>query len=116
MATCSFCKENFKSDQGVKAHMKWCDQYGIKKSKKLAALGRLPKAAATTAAVLPIQSSPSGEVLETTPPPANMESRPPSKRRRKYPVEPPSLWANSGGRAGARIEPVCGETVLSDML
>lgn len=41
------------------------------------------------------------EASETTPLPANMESRPPSKRRRKYPVEPPSLWANSvGGEPG----------------
>jgi len=44
MATCSFCRGKFKSEQGVKAHMKWCDQYEIKKSKKWAALGTKPQA------------------------------------------------------------------------
>ena len=42
-------------------------------------------------------SAPNPEASETTPPTGNMESRPPSKRRRKYPVEPPSPWANSVG-------------------
>ena len=45
--------------------------------------------------------APNPGASETTPPPANMESRPPSKRRRKYPVEPPSPGANSvGGEPG----------------
>jgi hypothetical protein len=45
--------------------------------------------------------APNPEASETTPPPANMESRPPSKRRRKYPDAPPSPWANSvGGEPG----------------
>ena len=45
--------------------------------------------------------APNPEASETTPPPANMESRPPSRRRRKYPVEPLSPWANSvGGEPG----------------
>ena len=45
--------------------------------------------------------APNPEASETTPPTANMESRPSSKRRRKYPVEPPSPWANSvGGEPG----------------
>lgn len=43
MATCNFCKETYKSEQAVKAHMRGCDEY--KKSKKLAASGSLPKAA-----------------------------------------------------------------------
>jgi hypothetical protein len=48
--------------------MKWCDQYEIKKSKKSAALGRLPKAAATTAAVLPVQSIPLAEAPDLSAP------------------------------------------------
>ena len=45
--------------------------------------------------------APNPEASETTPPTANMESRSPSKRRRKYPVEPPSPWENSlGGEPG----------------
>jgi hypothetical protein len=45
--------------------------------------------------------APNPEASETTPPPANMESRPPSKRRRKYPDAPPSPWENSeGGEPG----------------
>jgi len=45
--------------------------------------------------------APNPEASETTPPTANMESRPPSKRRRKYPDAPPSPWANSeGGEPG----------------
>ncbi len=45
--------------------------------------------------------APNPEASETTPPTAKMESRPPSKRQRKYPVEPPSPWTNSvGGEAG----------------
>jgi hypothetical protein len=42
-------------------------------------------------------SAPEPEAPETTPPRANMESRPTIKRRRKYPVEPPSPWSNSVG-------------------
>jgi hypothetical protein len=45
MATCNFCKETYKSEQAVKAHMRGCDEY--KKSKKLAALGNKPKAGST---------------------------------------------------------------------
>ena len=46
-------------------------------------------------------SAPNPEASETTPPTANMESRPPSRRRRKYPIAPPSPWANSeGGEPG----------------
>ncbi|MCG3776654.1 MAG: hypothetical protein JW395_3514 [Nitrospira sp.] len=53
MAICRFCKQKFQSEQGVKAHMKWCAQYEIEKSKKLAALGTKPKAALTPVATLP---------------------------------------------------------------
>jgi hypothetical protein len=50
MATCSFCKEKFKSEQGVRAHMRWCDRYLTEKSKTVTALGSVPKAAITSAA------------------------------------------------------------------
>lgn len=55
MATCSFCKEKFKSEQGVRAHMRGCDQYH--KSKKLTALGCMPKAGSTPS----VQPNPSTE-------------------------------------------------------
>ena len=45
--------------------------------------------------------APNPEAPEMTPQTANMESRSPSKRRRKYPDAPPSPWANSvGGEPG----------------
>ena len=54
MATCRFCGGTFQSEQAVKAHLKTCDQYKIKKHKKpVAALGTKPKAAAAT----PVQAS-----------------------------------------------------------
>ncbi|OQW61765.1 MAG: hypothetical protein BVN28_06660 [Nitrospira sp. ST-bin4] len=73
MAICRSCQRRFQSEQGVKAHMKWCDQYAIKKSKKSAALGRLPKAAATTAAALPLQSIPPTEVPDFSAPIRELE-------------------------------------------
>lgn len=54
MATCRFCGGTFQSEQAVKAHLKTCDQYKIKKDKEpVAALGTKPKAAAAT----PVQAS-----------------------------------------------------------
>ena len=47
MATCRFCKGKFKSEQGVRAHMKWCDRYLTEKSKTVTALGSVPEAAST---------------------------------------------------------------------
>src|SRR5205807_1738016 len=58
MATCSFCKEKFKSEQGVRAHMKWCDLYHTDRSKKAAALGKVPKAVITPDAMLSVQAIP----------------------------------------------------------
>ena len=48
MAKCNFCGEDkFKSEQGVKAHMKTCDRYLAEKAKKArAASGNEPQAAA----------------------------------------------------------------------
>lgn len=57
MANCGFCHRKFRSEQGVKAHMKRCDLYLTDKSKKAAALGTLPKAAITSAATPSAQSS-----------------------------------------------------------
>jgi len=34
MATCNFCKDEFQSEQGVKAHMKTCERYLAEKVKK----------------------------------------------------------------------------------
>ena len=50
MATCTFCKEDrFKSEQGVKAHLKKCDVYLAEKEKKArAALGNKPQATAAS--------------------------------------------------------------------
>jgi hypothetical protein len=45
MAICHFCEGRFQSDQGVKSHMKRCAQYQTEKSRKLTALGSLPKGA-----------------------------------------------------------------------
>jgi hypothetical protein len=58
MAKCGFCFRKFQSEQGVKAHMKWCAPYETKKIKKTAALGNVPKAAITSAALPPVQSIP----------------------------------------------------------
>lgn len=59
MAICHPCKEEFGSEQGVKAHMKRCELYQAhKRNKKAAALGKVPKAAATPTATLPAQSIP----------------------------------------------------------
>ena len=55
MAICHPCGEEFGSEQGVKAHMKKCELYQDHKRKKAAALGKLPKAAVTSA---PIQPNP----------------------------------------------------------
>lgn len=48
MATCNFCKEDrFQSEQGVKAHLKTCEEYLAEKAKKSrAASGSVPQAAA----------------------------------------------------------------------
>ncbi len=53
MAICHPCKEEFGSEQGVKAHMKTCELYQAHKRKKAATLGSLPKAAVTSATVHP---------------------------------------------------------------
>src|SRR5712692_10051377 len=47
MATCNFCKDEFQSEQGVKAHMKTCERYLAEKAKKArTASGSVPQAAA----------------------------------------------------------------------
>jgi hypothetical protein len=43
MASCKFCGHKCKSEQGVRAHLKRCEEY--LKSKKLSALGKVPEAA-----------------------------------------------------------------------
>ena len=53
MAKCGFCFRPFDSEQGVKSHLKRCDRYHAQKNKKAAALGSVPKGAATTAPVHP---------------------------------------------------------------
>ena len=46
MAKCNFCKDEFQSEQGVKAHMKTCELYLAEKVKKArAASGSVPQAA-----------------------------------------------------------------------
>ena len=45
MASCKFCGHKCKSEQGVRAHLKRCEEY--LKSKKLSALGKVPEAAST---------------------------------------------------------------------
>ena len=46
MAKCNFCKDEFQSEQGVKAHMKTCEPYLAEKVKKArAASGSVPQAA-----------------------------------------------------------------------
>ena len=47
MARCNFCRDEFQSEQGVRAHMKTCELYLAEKAKKARApLGSLPQAAA----------------------------------------------------------------------
>jgi hypothetical protein len=59
MAICHPCKEEFGSEQGVKAHMKKCELYQAhKRNKQAAALGMLPKAASSPVAMLPIHAIP----------------------------------------------------------
>lgn len=58
MAKCGFCFRKFQSEQGVKAHMKWCTPYETEKTKRAAALGSVPKAAASPIARLPIHAIP----------------------------------------------------------
>ena len=65
MAICHFCTEEFGSEQGVKAHMKKCEFYQADKRKKAAALGKLPKAAVTSA---PVQPNPPVEAPDFTAP------------------------------------------------
>jgi len=65
MAICHPCGEEFGSEQGVKAHMKKCELYQAHKRKKAAALGRLPKAAVTSA---PVQLTPPVEAPDLTAP------------------------------------------------
>ena len=45
MASCKFCGHKCKSEQGVRAHLKRCEEY--LNSKKLSALGKVPEAAST---------------------------------------------------------------------
>ena len=66
MAICHPCKQEFGSEQGVKAHMKRCEVYQAhKRNKKAAALGRVPKAAVTSP---PIQLTPPVEAPDLTAP------------------------------------------------
>jgi hypothetical protein len=47
MIKCNFCKDEFQSEQGVKAHLKTCERYLAEKAKKArAASGSVPQAAA----------------------------------------------------------------------
>jgi hypothetical protein len=67
MATCNFCKKQFKSEQGVKAHMRGCDEY--RKSKELTASGSMPKAGPTpsvqpNASVGPDCAAPPGDFVK----------------------------------------------------
>ncbi len=43
MATCRFCERNFKSSQGVRAHLKHCGRYRTQRGKGSGALGRQPR-------------------------------------------------------------------------
>jgi len=65
MAICHFCTGEFGSEQGVKSHMRKCDLYQAEKRKKAAALGRLPKAAVTSA---PVQPNPPVEAPDLSAP------------------------------------------------
>ncbi len=58
MAKCQYCRRRFRSEQAVRAHLKYCAQYQSDKRKKSAALGSMPKAASSPVATLPVQSSP----------------------------------------------------------
>ena len=60
MATCNFCKEEFESEQGVKAHLKTCERYLAEKAKNVkAASGSMPQAAAA-----PDLSAPSLDIVK----------------------------------------------------
>src|SRR6185369_12900551 len=65
MAICHPCGEEFEKEQGVKAHMKTCKLYQAHKRKKAAALGKVPKAAVTSA---PVQQNPPVEAPDLTTP------------------------------------------------
>jgi hypothetical protein len=78
MAKCNFCgKDKFKSEQGVKSHLKTCDVYLAEKEKK-AALGNLPQGAVT-----PNLSAPNPNVVKAIqeqtpkqePPPTPLQQR-----------------------------------------
>ena len=63
MAKCNFCKDEFQSEQGVKAHMKTCELYLAEKAKKArAASGSVPQAAAA-----PDLSAPKLDVVKPIP-------------------------------------------------
>src|SRR5437660_1284935 len=72
MATCHFCKEEFGSEQGVKAHMKKCEFYQAHKRKNAAALGGLPKAAAAPTGTPPVHAGPSISAPDLTAPLADL--------------------------------------------
>lgn len=58
MARCKFCQREFRSVQGVKAHLKHCERYQLTPSKKARALGTVPKAVATPPATPPVHATP----------------------------------------------------------
>jgi len=63
MAKCNFCKDEFQSEQGVKAHLKTCERYVAEKAQKArAASGSVPQAAAA-----PDLSAPNLDVVKPIP-------------------------------------------------
>ena len=56
MASCKFCGHEYKSEQGVRAHLKRCEEY--LKSKKLSASGKVPEAASTPSGEPNLSASP----------------------------------------------------------
>lgn len=56
MAQCRFCRRRFRSDQAVKAHLRFCPRYKPRDEKQPSALGTKPKAESIPAATAPFQS------------------------------------------------------------
>lgn len=58
MAKCSFCEQKFRSDQAVKAHLRFCSRYQPRGGKQASALGLKPKAGAVVAMEHPLHLGP----------------------------------------------------------
>lgn len=79
MAKCNFCKDEFQSEQGVKAHMKTCELYLAEKAKKAkAASGSVPQAVAA-----PVLSAPNLDVVKPIHERSSKQEAPPTPQQQR---------------------------------